>query len=436
MKKLGLVIAMLSASAPVFAANGINPGSSLTTGPSSSQYSIFAAGNNPAMAPLMVSEGEHWRINYLPSISFDAELGEVSNFADDLEELIDIIDDPSLVDSPEETLDRFNDVLVRMGEDGYIKNSVNVSIPVAPLYFSSERLGGTVYVDVNFGAQVSLRVLDRPLFLASESQSFTTDTSIYLKSGIEKKVAVGYGRKILEDNAFLAGKGTLYVGAKLNFYSMELSKQIIRIEDLDGQEVSDVIQDEYDSNLTSSSGVGLDLGLVWDADWYRIGARITDLNSPSFSYGAVGVNCEQRPENTVEHNSCRIAQSFVDEGRLASHEEHTKHALLSVDGLLAITDRWHVTSSFDLAEYDDVVGYENQWWNIATSYDTKGRFLPDWRLGYKSNLAGTKTNAFMGGVTLFNVVSLDLEYSTESVEVDGTEVPRRLGFSLAFEESF
>ena len=433
--KRGLFI--LACVAPqAFADNGINPGSSFTSGPVSNHFSIFAAANNPAMAPLMTGEEEKWRINYLPAISFAAEVGDVNNFADEIDEIIDLIEDPSSnTDGIDETLDRLNNVLVELGEHGYIKSDVYVSVPVTPLYYYSEDLEGTFFVDLGISTQVNMRVLDEPLFPNDQNGSVTTDTSAYMKSGIEKKLSFGYGQLLLDDKEFLSTPGKLYLGGQLNLYQVELSKQIMRLEDLDGEEIRDVIRDEYDTNLVSTNGFSIDLGVVWDADKYRLGMRLDNINSPEFDYGAVGVNCSDRPDNTIERNSCEISHYFVDQGRLKSDETHTKHAVIGVDGLYKINERLFISSSLELAPYDDLVGDENQWFTLAMSYETKG-FIPATRIGYRNNLAGTKLSTFTFGMTLFKSISLDFEWSPETIEIDGETGPRRAGFALAFEEKF
>lgn len=435
MKKLAVLFCFISVQ--VFAVDGVNPGSSMTSGPSSNHFSISSSIQNPAMAPLMVPEGERWRINYLPSISSSTELGDVENFADDLDELVDLIDDPSTnTDSAEATLDRFNDVLVRMGKNGYIKQSINVSIPIAPAYYHSNSQEGTYFLDLNYGAQISLQVIDQVLRLDEQNQSFTTDTSIYVKSGIENKLSFGYGRQVFASNKRLSKWGKFYAGVKLNLIQLELSKQVTRLEDLDGEEVSDVIRDEYDKNLKSNTDFGVDVGLVWDAEWYRAGFRIDNLISPEFSYGDVGVNCTSRAENTIERSSCELSQSLIADGRLKASEKHKKHALMRVDGLLKITDRWFVSSALDLAEYDDIVGFENQWFNLAMSYDSDSLWVPSARIGYQENLVGTGLSSYTFGFTFFKCLSLDFEWGTESITVDGDSAPRRFGFAIAFAESF
>ncbi len=387
------------------------------------------------MAPLMMKDGENWRINYLPGFSLSAEIGPVDNFADDLDDLIDLLEDSSSFDEPaEETLERFNTVIENAGESGYLTFAANLNLPFAPAYFEYEGLGeATFFIDFNFNVKAALRVLDDELRLDQQNQSFTTNTSAYLKSGLETRFTLGYGRELLRDFNL---PGKLYGGAKLNIFRLSLSKQVTRLEDLDGEGIEDVLEDEYDNNLESNTGIGIDLGFVWDANRYRLGLTLENLNSPEFSYGAIGVNCESRLENTIERNNCEIARFFIDEGRLRAEETHTKHPLARIDGILKVTKKWLISSSLDLATYDDVVGFENQWFHLSTSYELNGHWKPSPRFGYQMNLAGTELSSYLFGLSFFRIFNLDVEYGTESVEIDGSTAPRRVGISFGFEEAF
>ena len=84
----------------------------------------------------MVNDGEQFRLGFTPSLSTLTEIGQVDNFVDDLDDLIDLIDDPSLNKDPVQTvLDRFNSILVKMGDEGYVKNSAELHLPLMPLYW-------------------------------------------------------------------------------------------------------------------------------------------------------------------------------------------------------------------------------------------------------------------------------------------------------------
>ena len=129
---------------PVFAggAAGVNTGFSMTMGPSSNIHSIQSAFSNPAMHSLLVGSDQACRFSYFPSLGINAEFGDVANFSDDLDELIDIIDDSSSTDdSVAEVLERFNTTLVNMGNSGYLKSTVGFGLPLPTMVHRSERLG-------------------------------------------------------------------------------------------------------------------------------------------------------------------------------------------------------------------------------------------------------------------------------------------------------
>ena len=386
------------------------------------------------MNSFMVAEGESFRFNYIPAVSYSLELGNVSDFADGLDELIDIIDDlDSSDESPTELRDRFNSVLARIGDQGYIKSGLSVRAPILPLFYKSDSLGGTLSLDFSVDANVAASVLDDELVIDKDKGAITS-TSVYLKSSLEKSLSLSYSRELWVDK----DKGKLYGGLRLKTSNMELSKQIMPLQLLDGKDIEDVMRDEYDQNLVSTTAPSLDLGFVWEANSYRIGLTFSDLNSPEFNYGPVGVNCEAREDGSPERSSCEVSRYFIEvKGDLQAYETHTKHARTTVDGALKVGENLWLTSALDLAAYDDTVGYENQWFHTAAYYETHSIFLPSSvGAGYQVNLTGSETSSMNLGATFFNVVNFDIEYGLESVDVDGSTVPRRLGFSLSFTEHY
>lgn len=438
MRKIYLfAIACLSPMA--FADSGnISTGSTLTTGATSNGHSLFAATRNPAVAALTVAEDESWRLNYLPSVTFAGEVGDVNDFADDLDELIDLLDDPSLADgSVEATLERFNHVLRAMGESGYSKISAGVHAPLFPLYWRPNRFSGTYFVEVALDTQIKLSLLDEPLEYDDQHTSFATGSAAYLKSGIEKRIAVGYARAILTDRQTNQWGGQLYAGAKLKLINLELSKQVIPLQQLEGKDIDDLIEDEYENNLTTTTGVGLDIGISWVSRRYRAGLLLSNINSPSFNYGAVGSNCGQYSEGSFTRNNCEAAAYFAyEQGRINAHEKHTKHAAATVDGAFFPTQNWSLNAALDLAPYDDLVGSEIQRLNISTTINTHSIWLPDLRLGYQKNLAGSKLASAGFGISLFDVFTLDMQMALDDVVIDGEKAPRSFALSIAFEEKF
>ena len=435
-----LITTLVAGPAQVYSSTaGVNPGSSMTTGPSSNVYSIAAASNNPAMTSLLVADDERWRFSYFPSLGFSAEFGDVENFSDDIEELVDIIDDPSLIQEPvSEVLTRFNNALISLGSNGYLKTSLGIGAPIPALVHRSPVLNSSLGISANVMGQASVQVLDSELTYDDQNGTFATATSLYLKSGIQKSITLSYSRAIKNTPKLqFAKKGKLYGGVSAKLVSLALSKQVSPLQQLDGDNVSDVITDEYDANINETTNVALSAGLVWETGRYRLGFTLENINSPEFEYGAIGVDCANKPENTTARSSCEAAAQFIQsDGRIRDRETHTMHARTRVDGLVHINRNWMTTASLDLAAYDDIVGYENQWLHLATVHEFDNRFIPSVRVGLQKNLAGEKLSSLTFGTSLFKFLSIDMEYGLDKTTVDGSSAPRRFGIAFGVEESF
>lgn len=410
-------------------------GAALTTGPGSSEYSLHAGSFNPAMSSMMVDEDEKWRLGYLPSLTINIEFGDVQNFADDLEDLIDIIDDPSLAtDSVDETLARFNNLLPIMGEEGYIKNTASLHLP---LFVKSDFLGGSLQADFGYVAQVSGRILDDVLIFNQQNETFSTNTSLYLKSGQQTAFGLGYSRPVFEKSSEDSSSGQLFVGAKISAIKLDLSKQVFWLEGIQNDEIEDIIRDEYDKNMVSNSGINIDIGAVWDANRYRVGLTLSHINKPEFDFNSVGLNCEQEIAGSTAADNCNVAQYFVEiKPKLKAKEIHEMTPVATADLLFKLSKKWHITSSMDLASYNDIVGFDNQYFHLATHYETGSVWIPSPRIGYTKNLAGEKLTSLSAGFTFFNVFNLDINYGQETTVVDGDKFPRVLGVALSFDEKF
>lgn len=429
----------LITSAPCLAAPSvINQGPNLTTGASSNTQSIFSARLNPALASLTIDETENWRMNYLPSFAIGAEIGDVTNFVEELDQLIDILDDPSQAeDSAEATVEHFNEVLAEMGEQGYIRLQTGLTAPLLPLYWRPRMFPGTLSAEVEVNTQIHMSILDDELIFDDQNFNFATATSAYIKSGIEKRLSFAYSSEIDNDYTLQHFGAQMFAGIKLNIINMELSKQVMRLQQLDGRNIENVIEDEYENNLESSTALGLDAGLVLAASRYRLGLTVTDINSPSFDYGTIGEECAQYNEGSIQRNNCEAAAFFINsEGRIKANETHVKHPVATADVAFFPLKSLALSGSMDLASYDDIIGAQNQWLNYSLSYNPENFWIPAARLGYRKNMAGSKISSLAAGLTLFGVVSLDAEMSLDEVTVDGQSAPRKFAFALSVSENF
>ncbi|MDZ7922587.1 MAG: conjugal transfer protein TraF [Marinagarivorans sp.] len=417
--------------------NLLNHATGLTTGQSSNQLSLFSGIYNPAMGNVMIDDDEHFRMNYFFSFTDSTEYGQVDNFIDDLDELIDILDDPSLNTDPVNvTLDKFNVIIESAGKEGYLKTSNGFYIPFSPLFWKPDFLPGTLAFEANIETQIKVSVLADRLIYDSAKETFTTATSAYLKSGLQKKFSVGYSQEYAPQKIANWG-GTLIFGARINIYNMELSKQVYQLQLLEGENIEDVIENQYKKHRVRSTNMGIDLGLVWLAPSYRLGASIVNLNAPSFNYGEIGTQCDSHIEGSNQQSNCYISDYFINtRGMIKGHEKHKKNPVITLDGSYFLLDNWLISGAAELASYDDAIGTENQWLSASTSYHPTTTWLPDWRFGYSKNLVGSKLSYANLGLTLFNTFNLDLSMALEDAVIEEEKHPRGLSFAISFEEHF
>lgn len=420
--------------------NLVNHSTNITLGQSSDHLNLFSGTRNPAMAGLMVDteNGEHFRFNYFLSLSHSTEFGQVDNFIDDVDELIDILDDPSSTTEPvTDLLERFNNIIDQAGVDGYLTTTTGVYLPGFPFYWKPDFLPGTLSFEANIETQINLSVLADELVLAPAKQNFTTATSAYLKSGIQTKLSVGYGYEVNEWPFAQEHNAKLLLGAKFNIYSLELSKQVFQLQLLDGKDVEDLIEDEYKNNRIRSTGIGLDIGAVWIAEKYRLGTSLQNINAPSFDYGTIGTNCERHVTASDQQSNCYITDYFTSTlGYIKAHETYKKAPLVTVDGSYYIRPNWLVSGSAELSSYDDAIGAENQWWSASTSYHATSYWVPSLRMGYRKNLVGNKLDYLNLGITIADTLNADISVSLKNAEIDGQKAPRGVGFAISIVERF
>ncbi len=436
MRLATFLVSVCLATTTVANTSGYFSGTSLTNGTASNKFSVNSTAYNPASGSIVVRSDERFRVGYMANLGFANELGDVQNFEEELNDLVDTLDEEvASLDDATSLLNRFNAVLPILGESGYLKLQGGVSFPLFPVTLDMPMLKGSLVFDLGSELLVRGSVLDDELVLNPISNNLQTNTALYLKSGTLLKAGVSYSRPVWSYNEGHLN-GTLYWGSRLNVYSMSLSKQVIGLESIEDDDVGDVIQDDYDTNEVSSTDFGIDQGLLWVADKYQVGLTIKNINEPEFDYGVLGQHCESIT-NTNSQANCFVARFHAENlGSLSLGEFHTMHAYTTLDASYLIMPRWLVSVAIDLSEYEDFVGDDLQLFTLSTAYQPDNIWVPGARLGYRSNQVGSELSSVSLGVTLFGVANLDIEYGLEDTVIDGSSAPRKLGLNLGFEERF
>ena len=77
-----------------------------------------------------------------------------------------------------------------------------------------------------------------------------------------------------------------------------------------------------------------------------------------------------------------------------------------------------------------------QWVSVGAGFASDNWWLPGARIGARKNMVGTKLTYVTAGITVFNIVNLDLATTTETIKVDGDTVPRGLILNIGSQVLF
>jgi hypothetical protein len=408
----------------------------LTLAGSSSPRTVQAAANNPA-APAASDLGSFWF--GLGTVSAGYETGDFDNLSRQIETLEQDLRLENLSQEDAEQLrDRANAFLQQLGKNGYAKVFANAQPPLLPLGGSSAFLGGTVtFGAVGFtGARTAL--LDDPVKIVEQSTGnfrIDSDTAGHGKAAAGAIISLGYS-----SNLHRREDGLLSLGARLNYYTVELSQGVVALKDLDANgvaETQDALEQEFDRNRRRASAIGLDFGALWGTENFRAGATLRNLNEPAFDYAALGQNCAARAG--TERLNCETAAAFIAASRIAALETYRMERHLQLESALYTADRtWSLATTWDANSLRDAAGDEYQWLSLSGAFSPRGSgwLIPGVRTGYRHNLAGTRLDLVSLGVSLFRLINLDVAASTQRVEDDGDKGPRSALASLSLELFF
>ncbi|MEQ3653402.1 MAG: conjugal transfer protein TraF [Glaciecola sp.] len=409
-------------------------GTAVTVGDIVYNHDISSISHNPAASSAALKGGSGFVFNMLPPIGGGYEVGQIDSLLDELDELIDILEDDDL--SAQDALDakdRFDPFLENAGRNGLVKLSGHAGFPILPaLYVSSEL--GTFSFNAQFSGSIRSTVIDDNIDIVGFNDSFKINTAaaVYVKSAGLSQVSLGYS-----DEFWQHGDGQLFAGATLNINRLSLSKNLISLAGLeDGEDIGDAIEDDYENNEQSSTQIGVDIGALWVHSDYHIGLSISDLNEPEYEYKSLNSDCSQL--SGISLDNCIVTQDAISQGRVRANEIYTANAqaTLSASAWLGESKQWQIHTSLDLNDKNDPIGDIYQWANIATTAHFDNWLIPGIRLGYSTNLVGSELSYYNIGVTLFKRAQLDLRWSDESVDIDGTEAPRSAFISFSIQSQF
>src|SRR5690606_4103847 len=109
-------------------------GPNVTYGYSGHGVNLHSLSNNPAQGFYVMPEEDRFRMGVAGSISVGYEMGEVDNFLDRLDDILDDLERDDIGVAEGITLaNEMNDVLVQMGRDGYARINTGLQAPLTPI---------------------------------------------------------------------------------------------------------------------------------------------------------------------------------------------------------------------------------------------------------------------------------------------------------------
>jgi hypothetical protein len=240
----------------------------------------------------------------------------------------------------------------------------------------------------------------------------SNDSSIISKASQTTELNAGYSRIAWSTDA-----GNLFLGGRARLYLMRLSRLSVRFGDITNSE--ELFESIKNSTFQNDTRLGLDAGALWVADRYQLGAQITNLNRPKFSFPEIDLQ-PYRTERIIDF--------------LQRDQSYRMDAQVKLEGSYFSDDRrWSMHLGVDANAATDPLGDDYQWLTVSTGFITNRRWLPNVRLGYRENLAGRGTRYLSAGLTAFEIVNFDVSTSLESARIDGRELPKGLMASIGFQ---
>lgn len=233
------------------------------------------------------------------------------------------------------------------------------------------------------------------------------DSLLLVKAAKVSQFSLAYSHNALESDA-----GDLYWGIKPVFYRVGLTNVGTRIGDITDTE--GLFDDIKDANFIYENGYDVDLGLVWAAPHYQLGASLTSLFEHKYEF----------PELDRERFS---SESILSQ--LNSHEVYVMERQLKLEaGIYTDQRHWSLNAELDANPVSDPMHDEYQWFTLTGGYAADSWWLPSARIGMSRNLAGTGLGYINAGVTMMKFINLDVATTIDTVTLDGEEMRR--GFSI------
>jgi len=246
---------------------------------------------------------------------------------------------------------------------------------------------------------------------ANKRIKFTIDNDSFLlvKATKVSQFSLSYSKK-----SFQSEQGALYWGVKPSLYRVGLTNVSARLGEVTDSEA--LFNDIKDANFIYRHGFDIDMGLVWAAPHYQLGASVANLIERKYKY----------PE--LDRSAFRSLEILK---QLDHHAEFTMQRQVKLEaGIFTKQRHWSLHAELDANPVEDPMRDRYQWLTLTAGYAADSWWLPSARIGMSRNLAGTGLGYINAGITFMKFINLDVATTLDTVTLDGTEMRRGANIRL------
>lgn len=239
--------------------------------------------------------------------------------------------------------------------------------------------------------------------------SVENDSLLLIKATKIAQFSLSYSRNAIHSDA-----GDLYWGIKPTFYRVGLTHANTRIGDITDTE--ELFDDIKNADFIYENGFDVDLGLVWAAEHYQLGASVNSIFEHSYKF----------PEFDRESFTSLKILSQLNEQSVYTMERQLKLEA----GIFTDQRHWSLNVELDANPVEDPMHDDYQWFTLTGGYAADSWWLPSARLGFSRNLAGSKLAYINAGVTVMKFINLDVATTLDTVTLEGSEMRRGANIRL------
>jgi len=243
--------------------------------------------------------------------------------------------------------------------------------------------------------------------------TFDNDSLLLIKATKIAQVSLAYSK-----HALAFKQGDLYWGAKPTFYRVGLTNVSTRMGEVTDSE--SLFDDINNADFRYENGFDLDLGVVWAAKHYQLGAAVSNIIENSYNFPDIELR---------KFSSAKVLK------QISFHQKFTMQRQVKLEvGIYTAQRNWSLNAEIDANPVVDPMRDRYQWLTVTGGYAADSWWLPSARLGFSRNLAGSQLAYLNAGVTVMKFFNIDLATTLDTVTLDGNEMRR--GASINFGVQF